>query len=275
MRRKIILHGPSSLTVSLPSSWVKQNSLKKGDDVDVAEESNSLVIRSAENNAALKSIEISFIGLDENTRHDLILALHRNGYDEIKILVDKHNIVKEIHSHLNLLQLGYEIIKQESNSITLRNILSPDVEQFDNLFRRIFRMTLEYSKKIGAIIESKEGITDSCLMHETSIHRISNYCRRIIVKDKLPNACFLYSILSSINFIAHTLTNLLQEIRAKDNLSKKFISQYWEACSLLSDVYGLFYKFSLKEYGSIKKKIDDFNIPEKLSKEDVCYFNYI
>ena len=35
MKRKLIQHGMSSLTVSLPRKWVIENSLKKGEEVDV------------------------------------------------------------------------------------------------------------------------------------------------------------------------------------------------------------------------------------------------
>ena len=35
MRRKLIQHGLSSLTISLPRKWVKENNLKKGDEIEV------------------------------------------------------------------------------------------------------------------------------------------------------------------------------------------------------------------------------------------------
>ena len=44
MKRKIVKHGPISLTVSLPSKWVKKRNLKAGDEVEVEEHNNGLFI---------------------------------------------------------------------------------------------------------------------------------------------------------------------------------------------------------------------------------------
>jgi hypothetical protein len=37
IKRKVILHGPSTLTVSLPSKWVKNHNIKKGDELNIEE----------------------------------------------------------------------------------------------------------------------------------------------------------------------------------------------------------------------------------------------
>ncbi len=255
LRRKIIPHGPSSLTVSLPSAWVKLHNLKKGQELDISEEENHLLIKpiSAGNNS--KNAEISLSGLGPETWKDMLLALHKKGYDEIKIN-GSQNIVKELHAYLSSMQLGFEIIKQELDSILIRNISNPNAEEFDTLFRRILWISLEYSNKIKAIINSREDITNSCLLHETSITRISNYCKRIIVKEKRTNSCFLYSILKEINTIVHSLTALLAELKEIDEpVSKIFIAAYHETDEMISKIYDLYYKFSLNDYVMAKKNL--------------------
>ena len=44
MQRKVIQQGPSSLMLSIPSKWVKINSIKKGDYLTVELANNQLVI---------------------------------------------------------------------------------------------------------------------------------------------------------------------------------------------------------------------------------------
>jgi len=253
MRRKIVSHGPSSMTVSLPSTWVKNNNLQKGEEVEILEEDNHLSIRPVCITNDHKTIEVSFIDLDKDTQKDLILTLHKKGYDEIKIKFNNQELIKELHEFLNLMQLGFEIIKQETNSITIRNISNPAAEQLDNLFRRVFRITIEYSAKIEAVINNKEEITQSVLLHETSISRIANYCKRIIIKEKRQNACFLYAIIEELTTITSNLTILLSEIQEINTLPKTFVTKYAEMNNLLIQVYNLYYKFTLKEYSFIKK----------------------
>jgi len=254
MRRKIVPHGPSSMTISLPYSWVKSNNLKKGEELDVLEEDNNLIIRPISSNDDLKKIDTSFIGIDKSTRKDLILALHEKGYDEIKIAYDNDDTIKELQSLLNDMQLGFEIIKHEYNTIFIRNVTNPDAGQFDNLFRRIFRITIEYSKKIEGILDKKEDITNSSLLHEVSINRISIYCKRIIIKDRRQNAYFLHAIIDELNNITHDVTRILKELKEMEKTySKKFISKYGEVTDILVEAYHLHYKFSLQDFDTIKK----------------------
>ena len=57
MKRKIVKHGNSTLTVSLPSKWAKNNSLKQGDEIDVIENGKELILNSKKE-AGLGYIEI-------------------------------------------------------------------------------------------------------------------------------------------------------------------------------------------------------------------------
>jgi len=257
MRRKLASHGPSSMTVSLPPSWIKQNNLKKGEELEVIEEDNNILIKPVTTTQEIKITEISFIGIDKEIGEDLILALHKKGYDEIKIRIDDLDNIKEIHAFLNQMQLGFEIIKQESDSITIRNISNPEIEQFDNLFRRVFRITIEYSNKIEVIIQNKEEMTHSCILHEVSINRISNYCKRIIIKEKRKNACFFYAIIEELNNITRNLTLLLNNIMTiEEDIPKVIVTKYSEVTSILIQVYELYYKFSIKEYAKIKNTLE-------------------
>jgi phosphate uptake regulator len=275
MRRKITPHGLSSMTISLPSVWVKQNNLKKGEEVDVTEEENNIIIKPVTTTHDTKITETSFIGLDKDTGEDLILALHKKGYDEIKIIIDNPEKIKEIHAFLNHMQLGFEIIKQESNSITIRNISNPEIEQFDNLFRRVFRITIEYANKIETILQNKDELTHSCILHEVSVNRISNYCKRIIIKEKRKNACFFYSIIEELNNITASLTILLNDSMNTSIISKNIITKYSEVTNILIKTYELYYNFSIKEYSNIKHNLETAKKTiEKLKSKDYNNNNY-
>lgn len=133
MRRKIIQHGPSSLTISLPSTWAKEKNLSKGDEIDVFEEEGDLIIKASGEESG-KMAEISFSGVGKKAREKMLLALHNKGYDEILIFFDKEKTVKETYAYLNDMHLGFEIIKQDKGSFVIRNVSTPDSSQFDGTF---------------------------------------------------------------------------------------------------------------------------------------------
>lgn len=280
MRRKITLHGPSSLTISLPCTWVKDNDLKKGDEIDIEEEGNKLLIKPISNSCTFKKKEVDFAGLDLDTRKELILSLHARGYDEIKINYDKEIIGKETYFFLNEMNIGFEIINQNINSLVIRNISNPENEQFDNLLRRIFLIAKEYSKKVEERLENKDNQTFSCLVHELSIKRIANFCKRIVLKDKNNNSLFVFKIIESLEKITYSISQLLDQFQETDNCAKKeLILIYNETCHIFELSYQLFYKFSLNEYNIFRNKSKEtsYKIRDyKLNNlEDICCIEYI
>ncbi|MDP7323990.1 MAG: AbrB/MazE/SpoVT family DNA-binding domain-containing protein [Candidatus Woesearchaeota archaeon] len=44
MKRKVNLVGINTLTVSLPSKWVKEHNIRKGDELEMRSENDSLII---------------------------------------------------------------------------------------------------------------------------------------------------------------------------------------------------------------------------------------
>ena len=257
MKRKIIKQGHNTLTITLPTTWTKKFGINSGDYADIIEQGRILRIETDNNKEQLNQVTIDISGLSIPMIWRTVSSAYRAGYDEIKIIIDNLDMIKEIHAFLNHMQLGFEIIKQESDSVTIRNISNPEIEQFDNLFRRVFRITIEYSNKIEIIMQNKEEMTHSCILHEVSINRISNYCNRIIIKEKRKNACFFYAIIEELNNLTRNLTILLNEVmNVKNDIPKNVVSKYSEITSILIQVYELYYKFSIKEYSDIKKRLE-------------------
>ena len=60
MIRKVIKQGHNTLTVTLPSKWVKSRDIKPGDDINIKEKDNGLLITSEKclesNKSDIKSI---------------------------------------------------------------------------------------------------------------------------------------------------------------------------------------------------------------------------
>jgi phosphate uptake regulator len=131
MRRKINLVGVSTLTVSLPKKWVENQKLKKGDEIDLLEENNGLLLTTK---PQLNQREILHLNITDLDRTSILIAIrgaYRAGYDEIHIQFDKQYVIHHrsgeqvkllsiIHNAVNLL-IGAEIISQDESGCIIKD----------------------------------------------------------------------------------------------------------------------------------------------------------
>jgi len=106
IKRKIVLHGPSTLTISLPATWVKKFNIKKGDELDIAEHGKELRINlEKEFSPEIKEI---CVGDLKRLGKTYLTASYRQGYDEIKIDYNDPQYISIIQSILSRETTGFE-----------------------------------------------------------------------------------------------------------------------------------------------------------------------
>ncbi|MFW6014603.1 MAG: AbrB/MazE/SpoVT family DNA-binding domain-containing protein [Candidatus Nanoarchaeia archaeon] len=282
MRRKVVLHGPSSLCVSLPSQWVKKNNILKGAELELKESENKIIISDANTSKGTKSTEVSFENMDNDLQKKTILSLYEKGFDEIKIKYKHENIIKNVHKFLNECRLGFEIISQTNYSFTLRNVAIPERAQFDDLFHRLFRTTVEYCERAKLIFDKKDDMTESGMLYASSVERIANYCKRIIVKENLREGEYYYSLTTSLVSISNRVNALYNNIYDDQTFSKDLAESFSKLFKILFNCYDLFYRFNVERYSEVSEQLKRLqqNIQNlKTSKTSECrswgYVDYI
>ncbi len=150
MRRKLIQHGASSLTVTIPQQWASKLKLKKGDEVEVSELDERLVISTKPVEREAKKVELTFETIDDWTKRSLEIP-YIEGVDEIIITCKQPSLVPKIQEQMNRL-LGYEIINHTGDKIIIKNITTGIDAELDVLARRILRML------VVTIHEAREDI---------------------------------------------------------------------------------------------------------------------
>ena len=110
MKRKVIQLAGKTLLVSLPNKWASNYNVKKGQEIEVTEEHNTLIIH-AGNAKTAHSKEIDVSGLATIATR-LTGAIYKAGYDELRIRFSNTEELKEIQGTLKRTCLGYEIIEQ-------------------------------------------------------------------------------------------------------------------------------------------------------------------
>ncbi|MEK6873967.1 MAG: AbrB/MazE/SpoVT family DNA-binding domain-containing protein [Nanoarchaeota archaeon] len=237
MKRKAIQLANQTIVVSLPSKWVKQEGIKKGDDIDVQEKGKDLVISTDSSINEKIEGEVNLINDSEITIGVLVGNLCSSGFDRIKI---NYNNEKQYNILQNILRdkiIGFDVIKTEKNYCIIENITEPSENQFDNILRKLFQNIEELFELTAKRLEGNNENTKLFYEVEDRIFKYESFCRRVIAKRRLP----VKNTEMLLNFIM-VLINAQRELYHLNKfLENNKISVYSkELKKLLKDAYSMF-----------------------------------
>jgi len=277
MKRKIIKQGHNTLTITLPSEWVKKLNLNAGDEVDICENSGSLTINGKQNGTHETAI-IDITGFSVPMIWRFFQSAYREGYEEIKIVFNpdekKYEGVYNYYasqfaysqigekpvertSALTMIQelvdrfIGMEIIDNRENYILVREMGELSSKEFDNSLRRIFLLLLDMFDKVNSLIEkNKIGDINVCkTIHamDINVDRFIDYCCR--VNNKIRDSSFQKNkpIMFSTLFLLELLGDEFKYIGTHLTQSKKKVDEVLSFAERVKEhfemYYRLFYKF--------------------------------
>ena len=102
MKRKIIKLAEKTLVVSLPTAWVEEQGLDKGDEVDCDVEDQRLIIIPPLKKTS-RETEIDITGTSERVLRWQISSLHKQGYDQIVVSgysQEQYDILQDLLTNL-------------------------------------------------------------------------------------------------------------------------------------------------------------------------------
>ena len=253
MKRSIVKHGASSLTITLPSSWVKKFGLRKGDDLYVEEKGPSVVV-STKSEAETKKKVVDTTDFGIFTKNNLT-HLYLLGYDEVEISFDDEKTLKEIKERVPEC-IGYEIIDQKPNRIYIKSIATAIESEFDVLLRKSFLITIEMANGILEALKNGDYPRLKELRHLESINnRFSICCARILNKRGYKNpdrTNQMYELVKNIERAADEYKYICDVFSDEDIKVKKDILDFFKD---VNDYYYTFYKLFYKFEPELKKKI--------------------
>lgn len=274
MKRKIVLHGPSTLTVSIPSKWARNFNLSKGDELNVEELGDRLIV-SLEN---VKETERKDIRVRNFKRlgKTYLTASYRQGYDEVVINFDGRDYVGTIQGMLSE-TMGYGIVKQESCSCTIKDLTGHRKNEFDNVLRRIWLMLLDLANESFNLMQRKdvEGMKNISLM-DASINRFCNYCLRILTKDSsvpFRKVALYYHLIKSLEELADSYKDLCNFYAEHlDEVNKPFLDLFYEVNQSLVEFYEVFYKYDDSKMEELFRKTKASRIKALHFRKNVAYY---
>ncbi len=218
MIRKIVQHGASSLTVSLPYRWTKQNGLKKGDEINLNLMGKTILIKAGKE-AEMISKTLHFTR-DKPFMKRYLLNLYKQGYDEVILKFDSKLPTSKIIEKIDEL-LGFEIVEQDEHSCIIRNVANVKEEEFETMLKRLFIVTMGFME--DTINEMKKGKSHpSSISVEKENNKLANYCMRVLSKgyfESISRALDIATVIDKIEIIG----DLLGDLRVKAKPSTKTI----------------------------------------------------
>ena len=274
----------------MPRKWSLQFNIKKGDELEVEEDGNRLLIGTEKTQEA-GNIEVDITGLDPDSFMFLIRVLYIKGYDEIKLnfnesvvehprLGTKVKVISEIHREINRLT-GIEVIQQRENFCMLKVLSESSIKEFDLILRRIFLLIMDASNDL--IQGAKKGdryLVESMEEKHNTITKFMANGLRMLNKSGHPNhknTSLYYHIIESLDNINDILKESARDIaNYKISISKTCENILNRINESLEDYNKLFYKFDFKlvEKLSVEryKIIDDTKkLSRKFSKDEIMF----
>ncbi len=200
MKRRIVIQGNSTYTISLPRKWAVRHNLKNGDEVEVEETENQVII--AKNAAeAVKEKKISIDNYTSSHLRSLISSLYKSGYTKItltyKIAPDMNDVNKIISSFT-----GLEIVEQKKNAIVIKSFLTINQEEIEKLIIRMFQSVNVLGKQVeeqgkkadlsqiksvakGTMLKLRDHILRSIYMTKFGEDNTYNYYEIITILEKI------------------------------------------------------------------------------------------
>jgi len=280
MKRKIIQIANSTQLVSLPRKWAVSHGIRKGDEIEVTEEGNKIII-STEQGAELEKIEVNVAGMNERMLSWILHAVHKSGYDEIDVLFDDPKTIGIIQDLLKEL-LGFVIIQHGEKRCTIRSISKVLEKEFDPTLRRAFLVTLSMAKSAleGIQADDKSNLKDLASLESTN-NQLTGFCHRILNKhgySQYNKTSYMYVLIWQLESIADDLKTICNAYSEpplnKVKISKESIELFERVNSLLQLFYELFYEYdekSLKKISEERKAIPKmgYDLLREGKKEEV------
>ncbi|MBI2108329.1 AbrB/MazE/SpoVT family DNA-binding domain-containing protein [Candidatus Woesearchaeota archaeon] len=268
MKRKVIQIANSTQLVSLPRKWSQKYGVKKGDEIEVEEQGNKIIL-SINKGADMGVTKIDVTGLNRTTIIYYIQTLYRYGFDTINVHFNKpaavhYRLGKEIsissiiHGEVNRL-IGFEIVEQKENFYAIKDLAQSSIGELDHVIRRIFLLINDASSDlIKGATELNHTLIGTIEEKHDTVTKFISYCLRLLNKYGYPDykkTCILYHILSTLDRLTDVLKYSARELlKIKKPLNSKTLQMMTEIDNSIKMYSEFFFKFERKKADDIYRK---------------------
>lgn len=197
MKRKIVRLGTSTLITSIPSKWAEKFALKPGDELDVEEQGNKLVMFT-DKEYKKQAKEVVFQHENKKYLRRIFGALYKKGYEEIILKGNNSESLDFIESKIGSF-IGVEVIEREKDSLKIADIVHLDEGQFDNVFKRCMLIMVQVAEDTVTAFKTHDKELMLKVIRTEDLHnKLTDFCKRLLArkgyKDEL-RVKYLYALI--------------------------------------------------------------------------------
>ncbi len=261
MKRKINRVGTNTLTVSLPSGWVKKAGVKVGDELETSLFNNEICFSLGPKNNDDKEITLNIDDLDDYLLFRHLETLYITNYNKIILTYSKSEIpfhkgiktknLKTIVTwHVSRL-IGMEIVSQTKNMTELHCFISGDEKDLDKIGKRIYYLFKDMADELLISLRNNTNdFHDNRYEYHDAIIKFIIYYLRILDQSSRSNyekqlLFTLYMIVDKMIDKFRHISEMVEEYGA----TKKVIDS-------LEEIFNLIYEqFTALHKGKITKEL--------------------
>lgn len=250
MQRSIMPMGKRSCVVTLPSTWLQEQNLYAGAEVEIVQEGNILLV-SAKKGKKLRNFQAEIQGL-ESMLNRYIGALYKAGYDDIILSIEKKQL-KTIENVLKRTLVGFEILEITKNQVHIQKIAELDSIDVDTLIKQIFFTLQVIGEELVDALRTRDFAKISEITgKDDQVNRLADSARRYL--NKRQGDCLSYAFVEQLENIGDSYNRLAKAALEKKKIPLKGLESL---NALLKNIYHLYYAFTLKELELFGKAGED------------------
>ncbi|MFO7711262.1 MAG: AbrB/MazE/SpoVT family DNA-binding domain-containing protein [Candidatus Woesearchaeota archaeon] len=237
MKRKLNRVGLNTLTISIPSKWVKKHNLSAGDELTLSEGERDLIVSVEKPAKKIKSARLNLDKFNKMMVNRFFHEFYREGVEEIVVhhtrptLIDyKEQAEKEIPVDQHIKRLierfiGMEITSQTQGKIVIQSLMAQDeAEKIDVVKRRIYYLIKEYLEEFLKAMDSDfESFHQKNYDYHDNIVKFICYYLRLLhfsdISSEMKSRLFgLYTIVDKmIDKLRHTSERVAEQKKITKN----------------------------------------------------------
>lgn len=251
MKRKIIQIAGSTCLVSLPKTWIKRQNIKKGEEVEVSEQGNKIIV-DVEQSQSLPKIVIDRARFGKFHRNYLSAAYHM-GFDDVEIHFEDPKAADIIQDRVNTC-MGFEIVNQGHNICQIKSVSMVSLKEFSQMLRKVFLLLVTMSENTISLLEKGNfaGLSDVRVLEMTN-NKLTDFCKRVLNKkgyDNFNQLTTIYTVCMYLERVADEYRDLCDALmKRKEKISPSVMKD-------LKDVHGLFVAFYNYFYKGDKENLE-------------------
>lgn len=283
IKRKVIQIGKFTKVVSLPRNWTKKNNVEKGDEINIEERNDELIISFNDIKKRTLVADLDLSELKEDIVVPLLNILHKEGFHEISLKLNESVPFDMVANKINTQLLGFEIIGHSQNKCLIKNILSSSDSELDELLKKSFLVTISLANNsLSCIRKGDCNSLKKMIQLEETNNKLTNLCERVLNESKMDiKNRHLYFTAWLLESIADDYRDLC-DILAESDLTKirpDVIMAYQKVNQLLQIYFHLFYSFSFREMAyfiharkALLKRLHDMFSESVVDNKIITYF---